>query len=99
MSNIVDLAAKRESLQPHLTGPIRCMHCTHEWVGVTPVGAYAELECPACGLHKGVRMGCIMLSPGKLRWVCNCGCDVFILADAAPVCIQCGTLSTWEPEP
>ena len=49
MADVIDLDAQR----PHFASRCSCMTCTHEWVGVVPVGT-AILECPKCRAMKGV---------------------------------------------
>lgn len=49
MADVIDLDAHR----PHYAGPCSCLSCTHEWVGVVPVGA-KHLECSVCGKDHGV---------------------------------------------
>lgn len=79
---------------PHLCGPVRCIGCKHEWVAVSPVGVYDELECPSCGALKGVRTSTIAPEDGEV-WQCNCGNQLFFLTPTgAPLCANCGLRAT-----
>lgn len=59
MADVIDLDARR----PHYAGPCSCLSCTHEWVGVVPVGA-KHLECSVCGKDAGV-----MFSAREVRFI------------------------------
>lgn len=88
MGDVITL--KRDPDEPHLSGKVRCLHCKHEWVGVSPVGTYEGLECPACGLSKGVYVSTFWPPSGVEVFVCACGCDVFSLLRDRWLCINCG---------
>lgn len=53
---VINLEKARLERMPHSQGPVRCLGCRHEWHAVRPAGA-VELECPKCGLLKGVPLG------------------------------------------
>jgi hypothetical protein len=78
------------------SGPARCLHCGHNWVGVAPAGTLI-FDCPVCGLHKGVFLGLCLAPAGKQVWTCKCGCDLFqVVADehgkfAWMHCLMCGS--------
>lgn len=91
MGEVISILEKR----PHVSGMAKCLHCEHEWGAVAPVGTFAELECPQCGLFNGVMKG--TCSP-EIAWVCNCGCDVFRLSPKGVICIHCGEYQNWEPD-
>jgi len=90
MADIVRLPTKEERA-PHLAGKARCLHCKHEWEAVSPIGVYSELECPSCHLFRGIFKATCGAAQGEQRWVCNCGCDVFVLFQPVFRCINCGT--------
>lgn len=48
MSEVVNLDAWR----PHVSGPVICLRCEHEWISVRPVGTH-PMECPKCGAMMG----------------------------------------------
>ena len=85
--NVISL----QEYRPHLEGPVICMHCKHEWRGVSPVGRYAGLECPRCNLETGVRRGLIW--PENKMYRCDCGSNIFfICGDRGAMCIMCGDI-------
>lgn len=89
MSNVVSFPDKGGG--PSLEGPVRCAGCRHEWRAVTPTGEFEDLECPACGAHKGIRLG-LILPEDRTYWECHCGCMYFMLTPTgAPMCVNCGT--------
>lgn len=47
-TNCVDLDEHR----PHVSGPVLCLRCEHEWVSVRPVGTH-PMECPKCHAMMG----------------------------------------------
>lgn len=74
--SVISLAEAREERQPHWGGPVRCMGCQHEWIGVGPMGTIDSLECPECHLPKGVIKHLFGPPEGALGFACNCGCDI-----------------------
>lgn len=97
MTNVVSLAAKREERSPHWAGKCRCLGCGNEWVGVGPVGYTAGLECPSCGLPKGVVKNLFGADTGDHVLSCtDCGNDTFAIYKRKPDmlkivrCIGCG---------
>jgi hypothetical protein len=75
--------------KPHNSGTCLCIHCKHEWIGITPVGVWEGLECPQCGTMKGVLK--LAVEPESL-WVCGCGCHLFTLSGISGklICWKCG---------
>lgn len=88
MAEVVSLSAWKDSQVPHASGPARCLHCGHEWVAVAPVGV-DFLECPACGLEKGVYFSLMTVS-GEDHWACRCGGKVFGITPKSIYCVKCG---------
>ena len=88
MTNVVNLAERR----PHVSGKAKCLHCKHEWVAVAPEMA-SPLECPECGLDKGVFSG-LASRAELLHYTCGCGSDTFFLSENGPYCANCGE---WAP--
>jgi hypothetical protein len=41
-----------DEARPHVSGPVLCFRCEHEWVAVRPVGTF-PMECPSCGAMMG----------------------------------------------
>jgi hypothetical protein len=82
--------------KPHLSGPVRCLNCKHEWIAIAPMGTFAELECPECGFLKGIYVGLFDVEDGVERFLCNCGCDCFLIMVGQFQCIQCGVRTTFD---
>ena len=86
--NIISL----QEYRPHLSGTARCLFCRHEWVAIADVGNHHGYECPACGLYRGAMLG--LMHPRKSVFICNCGCDIFIICgDEGVMCVNCGTVA------
>lgn len=83
---IVELNAFRKG--PHLSGNARCLACDRRWIAVAPVGT-TVLDCPTCGLGKGV-FDNLVDAPAD-RWQCDCGCQHFLVIRAGILCALCGT--------
>lgn len=49
MGDVVDIRSKK----PHLSGGASCLACKHTWQAVAELGVN-DLECPSCGLLRGV---------------------------------------------
>jgi len=75
--------------KPHISGPVVCMNCKHEWVGVAPAGTY-WLECKQCGTFKGVFKGAIQCD--CMTWECNCGNTLFEICPDGIHCPNCGVM-------
>lgn len=88
--------AKPESLMAngqHLSGPAKCLACSHEWVAVTEVtseGYQGDLECPACTCHRGQYVWPFQGPVGEEIWTCNCGGTVFMITRPGTRCVSCG---------
>lgn len=83
MGDVVNIVTHR----PHRTGNAVCVGCCHRWVAVTPAGV-TGLDCPACGLPKGVFIG---LAETELdQWQCCCKGFVFFIDEQGPYCANCG---------
>ncbi|WP_043767591.1 hypothetical protein [Algiphilus aromaticivorans] len=80
---------------PHAQGPCVCLSCRHEWRGVWPVGT-DELECPACGLLKGVSKGLYYPDEGEPIRVCQCGNEFFLMRPDGHFCPACGRYQRYE---
>ncbi len=90
--DVVSLQERR----PHLSGPVRCMECGHQWAAVAPIGT-CRLECPGCRCWKGVWIGATEADEGKAAWICQCGNDAFQLLPHAIRCLRCGTDAAGYP--
>ena len=92
MSNTVIPFRKRE--EPHLEGEAQCIACQHRWAATAPVGTW-QLECPSCGLMKGMFRYPIDADEGDLSFSCICGCEALIAyfrnGKFRLQCMNCGT--------
>ena len=83
---------RREDNIPHLDGPASCK-CGFEWEAVVPVGTKG-LTCPECGSKAGFKHP-VMVKEGDLRFVCDCGSELFSIVDVSgsvySMCSGCGT--------
>jgi hypothetical protein len=96
MGDVIHLPTARERRDGYTAGEVLCLACLHRWTAVAPVGV-TELECPECGLVRGVWCLPLELEVGTHKWVCDCGCDLFKLADRGAVCARCGAEQDWRP--
>lgn len=88
MDNIVNLSDRKKD--PHKTGMAICLDCKFEWVAMAPVGV-DRLECPSCGLERGVFKGASQPPDGTLVYPCHCGNDLFHVLDNSSIfCPNCG---------
>lgn len=78
-----------------LTGPARCLHCRHEWVAVCMEGT-TSMECPECSLMQGVFVHRVTAGKGEYRFVCNCGCDTYMVNIDGVTCSHCGVFNDYE---
>ena len=93
----IDLAKERTKRRPHLMGEAACMQCAHEWTAVAPTGAN-WLQCPECGSIKGhFKHPCYR--DGSQHWGCQCGCELFLVAEGVIYCPQCGETKGTVYEP
>lgn len=94
---VTDLAQARAEREPHMSGPARCQHCSHEWVAVAPVGIYAGMRCPNCHSERGHFTQFTMPADGIDRFACNtCGSQVYTILREGAQCIGCGVLHSWD---
>lgn len=83
MGELLDI----NKFKPHLAGKMVCLECKHNWVGVSPLGISA-LECPQCGMIKGVHVG--VCCP-DIAYTCKCGNHhFFIVYEGKALCCYCG---------
>lgn len=99
MSKVVSLAAYKEENAPHWAGRCKCIGCGHEWVGVGPIGVVIALECPECGLPKGVTKCLFGGEEGDAVFVCQvCGSEAMTAykrnGHFHQRCMGCGTDQT-----
>jgi hypothetical protein len=98
--SVVSLSQWKQENQPHWSGPCVCLHCRHEWVGVGPIGDTHSLDCPSCGLPKGVVKHLFGPKTGDAVLTCKCGSEALIAyrraSDGLSVlrCMLCGTDQT-----
>lgn len=78
--------------QPHIEGKACCLQCLHQWQAVCEIGVI-DLECPACGLMKGVWCG---LAVPEYMWQCLCGCVHFYINQNGASCCNCGVTQVME---
>ena len=74
---------------PHVSGPVVCLCCGNEWVGVAPVGTN-WLECSKCGTFKGVFKGGVAYDGPT--WECDCGNYLFEITPEGIHCPNCGVM-------
>ncbi len=98
--SVVDFAAAKRDRTPSWEGPCICLHCRHEWTGVGEMGVVSGLECPSCGLGKGVTKWPFASKPGDMVLMCNCGCEAMTAYKRAVDrllvvrCMNCGADQT-----
>lgn len=91
---VIDLAAFKQEREPHTSGPVKCMHCAFQWVGVMAVGV-EFVECPACHFHKGVKENLVYPDINILHC---CHQTLFCIGeDGYAYCVLCG--AAHEPRP
>lgn len=93
MAEIVDLNQKRVENSPHASGECRCMACKHEWIAVYSLPIEADLECPDCGLERGIPL---FNHAPEIAYTCNCGSIYFVISPDNAICIQCASLTPLE---
>lgn len=89
-TKITSLADHKASKQPHMSGEAVCLVCKHKWVAVAPTGTH-QLECPSCGLHKGIFVALASSADDTLVWNCDCGNIYYEARTVGLLCIICGT--------
>lgn len=94
MSDVIPFRKREE---PHLAGEAECIACRHRWVAVCPVGTWT-LECPSCGLMKGMFRYPISADEGDGLFSCMCGCEALVAyyrkGKFRIQCMNCGTHQT-----
>ena len=92
MTKVYDFEKERVSREPHMSGPATCLECGHEWQAVAPVGTY-QMECPECGLFKGVYSGLCQGGPEDTHYLMcsNCEYAVFNISPSGIWCCYCGS--------
>ena len=97
MSNVVQFKPKQpvNDEPPMMNGHGKCMACSHEWTARVPIGTW-ELECPECGLWKGLMMGFVNPAEGELLRECRCGCQAFYVTPDGVHCLLCGTTQVFD---
>lgn len=75
----------------HISGPVRCLQCGHEWMAVTEAGIATGFECPKCGLERGCLLTMIEYKDAEDVWHCDCGCSAMFLTRFTVHCMGCGT--------
>jgi hypothetical protein len=89
MGNVLDLSNRGE----WSAGVAVCLECHHRWAATAPAGTYCNLECPACGLHRGVFDRGFGPSADQPHCVCLvCGCNLFFIRTDGVRCFCCGQL-------
>lgn len=84
LNNVIDINAHRD----HLSGEAICLVCRHTWIAVAPCGTI-QLECPACGIEKGVFSRTAHCSP--YLYCSACGCSHFSIdTNWSAYCLVCG---------
>lgn len=86
-ADILDLETARFLRNPHKEGRARCLACKHEWTALSPIGT-VTLECPSCGLMKGLYLG--LMETQNAQWKCFCGEWCFFIDVRGPYCAHCG---------
>lgn len=93
MGDVVEFGRKTgettETTEAHLAGTFVCGACTHEWVGVAPVGQ-THVDCPKCGRLWGTAKNAVV---PEVSWRCNCGERLFWLTPTGALCRSCGVYS------
>jgi hypothetical protein len=98
--SVVDFAQAKAEREPHSAGTRVCLGCRHEWVGVAPLGENTGLECPSCGMPKGVTKYLYGADVGDSEFRCNCGCEALTAfipksrSGAKFSCMACGADQT-----
>lgn len=90
MADVIDLAAAKKEREPHISGALFCMACSHEWQAVWPLGV-TEFECPECHCMRGRSKFDISPGEGKQVWQCvSCSNQLFNLLPDRVHCPGCG---------
>jgi hypothetical protein len=96
VSNIIDLAQRREERQPHVVGEAFCMGCNHTWTGTWPAGV-VDLECPECHAKRGRSTYDVAPPKGTRAWTCtHCENQLFHCLEDRVHCPGCGMQWNYE---
>ena len=87
MAEVISLDKAREDRKPHSVGDAQCLGCQHKWVAMSETGV-TQLECPSCGLLKGVYSHPAMRD--GLEYRCKCGNDLYRICEEGIYCANCG---------
>lgn len=90
-SNVIDMVDR----MPHVAGIAFCIVCDAHWRAVAMVGS-TWLLCPDCGAERGIFKHRMTLDSGVPRFVCQCGCQVFMIHPDFAFCVGCGQRTYWE---
>lgn len=79
----------------HLSGEARCLACKHEWAAVVETrgseGYAGDLECPACGAHRGQFKWPFRGPEAEEVWTCTpCDGQLFMITREGTRCVGCG---------
>ena len=91
---VIEFKKHKEDNEPHNRGLARCLDCKHEWEAIAHCDV-VWLECPKCSLEKGHFIGPHTLPEGSMKWVCNCGNDLFQITREGCFCQNCGELAVF----
>ena len=91
MAEIVDFAQAKLENSPHLAMLAICLGCRKEWTSVAPIGMVSDLECPGCGLMKGVSKTLIGGDNNDMIYRCKCGSEALtaIITPAGAMRLRC----------
>lgn len=96
MSGVIDFQKAKEEREPHISGSLYCMACSHEWSAVWKPGVQ-EFECPECNSMKGRSKFDIAPAPGSQVWTCmTCDNQLFNLLNDRVHCPNCGNAWGYE---
>lgn len=90
MAKVVDFAQAKQEREPHVSGALYCMACSHEWTAVWPQGT-TEFQCPECKSMKGRNKFDVSPGEGSIVWTCtSCDNQLFNLLGDRVHCPGCG---------
>lgn len=95
MADVIDLNQKRIERSPHGAGPFVCLGCNHKWTAVVALPMKEWVDCPSCGLEKGVAEGPFLYNE-KPHYTCSCGNRLWMVASHGVYCPMCGDLADWD---
>lgn len=72
--SVISFEKYKAKNSPHWSGTAYCVGCKHEWEAAAPTGTI-NIECPVCGLPKGVPKYPFGADIGDAVLTCtDCGC-------------------------